>query len=146
MTKGHADTTVLEKAEPEKAKAAKSEAAKAEPWNTELENAGIYDLIGSYKNYYRDLHNKNVTEYFDSLVELSKIDIEQNRKTNSKIRETNNRINLLDRQIRKRTAVKVLLIVLTVIAALVVAGQISAMSQAQAGPELLQVLIALAGT
>ncbi|NLC67907.1 MAG: hypothetical protein GX754_03785 [Clostridiaceae bacterium] len=145
MIKGHADTPVLEKAEPEKAKAAKAEAAKTESWNIGFENAGIYDLIGSYKNYYRDLHNKNVTDYFDSLVELSKIDIEQNRKTNSKIREMSKRINLLDRQIRKRAAVKVLLIVLTVIAALVVAGQISAMFQAQAGPELLQVLIALAG-
>jgi len=109
----------------------------------ELEDGGIYDLIDSYKNYYRDLHNKNVTEYFDSLVELSKIDIEETRKINSEIREASSQINALNSRIRKRTAVLILLIVLTVAAALVILSQIAAM--VQAGPELLQLIITFVG-
>lgn len=109
----------------------------------ELENAGMFDIIGSYKNHYRDLHNKNVTEYFDSLVEMSKIDIEQNRETNRKIRETGNRVNELNARIRKRTAVKVLLIVLTVVSVLVVIGEITL--AVQTGQLLLNILIAFLG-
>lgn len=110
---------------------------------TELDNERMYDLIGSYKNYYKDLHVKNTTEYFDSLVNLSKIDIEQNRKINNKIREINSRINVLNRRIRIKTAMNILLILLTAAALLTVINRISVM--VQAGLELLHILIALAG-
>lgn len=107
------------------------------------QNEWLFDLLGWYRNYYWDLHNKNTTEYFDSLVRLSNIDIEQNRETNKEIRETVARINALNRHIKKRNAVKTLLIIMIILSALVVLGQLFQMFQAE--PELLEILVVIAG-
>ena len=107
------------------------------------QNEWLFDLLGWYRNYYWDLHNKNTTEYFDSLVRLSNIDMEQNRETNKEIRETVARINALNRHIKKRNAVKTLLIIMIILSALVVLGQLFQMFQAE--PELLEILVVIAG-
>ena len=46
----------------------------------------IYDPLSQYKNIYKNLHNKNTIEYFDSLVEKSKVDLSANKDTVTQIK------------------------------------------------------------
>lgn len=94
-----------------------------------LENEDLFDLIGAYKNQYKDLHNQNVIDYFNGLVKLSKVDIEQNRKTNEEINATNALIYTLNSKLKKLTAIKTLLIILAIAAGAVLVLQITSMTQ-----------------
>lgn len=109
----------------------------------ELDNEGLFDLLGSYQNIYKPRHLKNTTELFDSLVEKSKVDIPANQETNRKIKDAHSQIGQLAKRIRKRTAVKVLLILAIIAAVAAIASQIYVMTQT--GPEVLPLSIVFAG-
>ena len=44
-------------------------------------NSVIYNPLEEFESKYRELHLKNASEFFESLVQQSGIDIEQNRET-----------------------------------------------------------------
>ena len=52
--------------------------------DTRLENEVIFDLVDSYKNKYKDRHQKITIEYFEHLVRKSKISVWHNQETNKK--------------------------------------------------------------
>lgn len=85
-----------------------------------FDGENIFEPLLAYKNVYKDLFDKNATEYIDSLVEKSQVDIEANRETNRKIKKSETERNDLIKRINKNNFLRGFMIFLTV-AALVAA-------------------------
>ncbi|HQA56241.1 MAG TPA: hypothetical protein PLY58_04145 [Bacilli bacterium] len=81
---------------------------------TGFDGENIFEPLLAYKNVYKDLFHKNTTEYFDSLVEKSQIDIEANRETNRKIKKHESERNEVVKKISKQNALRGFLIFLIV--------------------------------
>ncbi len=72
----------------------------------------LYSPVESYKSCFKQLHNDNTTKLFNKLVDISKIDIESNRKT-SKERDENSDLNSNnDKAIKSSKRFKIISIVL----------------------------------
>lgn len=98
-----------------------------------LENEVIFDLVDSYKNKYRGLHEKNTAEYFDHLVRKSGISVRQNQKTNKKIKETESHIRELADRINKGNTRKKLLVGIIIVSAILILVQVMAMAEVGMG-------------
>lgn len=68
----------------------------------------IYEPLQAYKMVYKDLHHKNVTEYFDVLVKKSQIDVEANRQTVKRIHKYRKEHTRIIRQIQRQNTVRAL--------------------------------------
>lgn len=79
---------------------------------SEFNNDNIYEPLTAYKSVYKDLHHKNVTEYFDSLVEKSQVDVQLNKETNDNIVKVDAERYKVNKQITKITTLKTLMFVL----------------------------------
>ncbi len=79
-----------------------------------FDGENIFEPLLAYKNVYKDLYNKNTTEYFDGLVEKSQIDIEANRETNRKIKKHEVERTEIVKKINKQSALRGFLIFLSV--------------------------------
>ncbi len=62
----------------------------------------LYSPVDAYKNHYKQLHYNNSVNFFQRLVEKSRIDIEKNRKTNEKIAKNNTQATSNNRAIASR--------------------------------------------
>lgn len=110
---------------------------------SDFESEGLFNLLGYYKNHCREQHEKTAAEYFDSLVEKAGVDIEKNRETNRLLREKQGRAKKIGSRIAKRTAVKVLLVIVALVCGFVAGAQVAAMSKN--GADLVPVLVAIGG-
>ncbi|MDF2698516.1 MAG: hypothetical protein K0Q49_72 [Haloplasmataceae bacterium] len=115
----------------------------AELNSTGLEDEGIYEPLIVYKNIYKDLHHKNTTEFFDALVEKSKIDLQLNKETNGQIKKFDTERKEIISRINKRTAVNVFLILLIVASVIGIFYGISVLSQS--GYEISYVVLIIIG-
>jgi hypothetical protein len=101
--------------------------------NDGVEHENIYEPLMAYKNIYKDLHHQNTSDYFDSLVEQSQINVQLIKETNGKIKNLDSERLVIIKGIRKRTAVKILLIILIIAAIGSIAYGISILSSVGLG-------------
>jgi hypothetical protein len=99
--------------------------------------------LAQYKSIYKDLHDQHVKEYFDDLVEKSKVDQAANKTLNDTIKKTDSERNNVKKQISKLSGLKGLLIFLSIVS--IGATIYSIMQITQAGAETLYVLISVFG-
>src|SRR5690554_6400151 len=84
------------------------------PYSNDTDNMSLHKPLDGYKNIFKDLHNKNVTEKLDSLVLESNIDIASNHTTVKNIRQNEKRRDNLSKTIRNQKSLRTFLIVLIV--------------------------------
>lgn len=89
-----------------------------------LEIEYIHEPLAQYKNKFKDKHNQNVEEFFNELVEKSKVNVEENRDTVKQIKKTELEIANLKKRISKLNLGRSLLVFLMVISLVAVAVEI----------------------
>lgn len=75
----------------------------------------IFEPLVAFKNVYKEAFEKNATEYFDSLVSKSQIDVDANRATSKKIKDADGGRNEVIKKLKNKTALNGFLIFLTVV-------------------------------
>ncbi len=103
----------------------------------------IHEPLSEYKSKFKELHDRNVKEYFDSLVEKSEVDVEANKDTNKLIKKCDNEIALLEKLVSKSRMYKVFLILLAVI--FLFATVISIVLMTNTGFDWIKTLVAVVG-
>ncbi|MFA5503103.1 MAG: hypothetical protein WDA35_01800 [Bacilli bacterium] len=84
----------------------------------------IFEPLAAYKNIFKEKFNRNAQEYFDGLVEKSKIDIEANKETNRKIKKAVAEAEQLDKKIITKSGWRLFLIFLAVVSFIAFIGGI----------------------
>ena len=84
------------------------------PYSNDADNMSLHKPLDGYKNIFKDLHNKNVTEKLDSLVLESNIDIASNHTTVKNIRQNEKQRDNLSKTIRNQKSLRTFLIVLII--------------------------------
>ncbi len=84
-----------------------------------MDKGHIYEPITEYEKIYKELHAKNVSEYFEVLVEKSGVDEQENIETVKEIKRLNRKIDAIKEHLKKIKGLKTFLIVLTVISFIV---------------------------
>lgn len=79
-----------------------------------FDGENIFEPLLAYKNVYKDLFNKNATEYIDKLVEKSAVNVEANRDTNRKIKKNETERGDIIKKIGKQNFLRGFLIFLLV--------------------------------
>lgn len=79
----------------------------------------IYEPINEFDSKYRDLHAKNVSNYFENLVKESGVNEEENIETVKEIRSLEKELKIAENRIKKQKNTRTFLIVISVIAFLI---------------------------
>lgn len=79
------------------------------------EEKEIYDPLSSFKNEYRDLHKKNTEEFFEDLVNKSKVDVDANKVIVEKIEKGKLELERVNKRLKSNRVWKSILIFLIVI-------------------------------
>ncbi|NCA96972.1 MAG: hypothetical protein EOM77_02150 [Bacteroidia bacterium] len=79
-----------------------------------FDGENIFEPLLAYKNVYKDLFNKNASEYIDKLVEKSAVNVEANRDTNRKIKKNETERGDIIKKIGKQNFLRGFLIFLLV--------------------------------
>ncbi|MDY0294348.1 MAG: hypothetical protein RBQ71_00905 [Acholeplasmataceae bacterium] len=74
----------------------------------------IDEPLEQYDKVFRELHEKNTTEYIDQLIETSHVNPEENRTTVKAIRKKEDELRLTNKKISKYQGLKTLLIILAI--------------------------------
>lgn len=82
-------------------------------------NEALIEPLKYYTEQARQQHHKNANDYFDKLVDISGIDLDEHRKTIAQYKEQQEKISNLDRQISKYNTYRILLIVAAVIGVII---------------------------
>jgi hypothetical protein len=105
---------------------------------------GTYEPLNAYKNRYKDLHHNNTTEFFDSLVEKSQINVEQNQETNRKIRKLDSERTEFVSQIRKKRTWKIIAFLLILASIVSIIYGITSLVQSGLGiPQVVFVMVGI---
>lgn len=84
-----------------------------------MDNTHIYEPITEYDKKYKDLHAKNVSDYFEDLVKQSKVNEEENIETVKEIKKLQRQIDAVGKHLRKVKNLKIFLIIVIVISFIV---------------------------
>lgn len=74
----------------------------------------IDEPLEQYDREFRELHEKNTTEYIDKLIEKSQVNPDENRTTVKAIRKKEDELRLINKKISKYQGLKTLLIILSI--------------------------------
>lgn len=91
---------------------------KADEDNSLMEK--INTPVESFQSYFKQTHHENIVNFFDKMVEMSKIDIDANRLTNKKITENDKRIAGNEKAIKWQKIFKTFAIILMIISVLAI--------------------------
>lgn len=87
-------------------------------------NEYLLEPLKGYETYFKDTHDSNLKEYFNSLLEKSQVNEEQNRQTAAEYRKALADAQAVAKKIKKYKALRVLLIVCAVIGGILCLGAI----------------------
>ena len=76
----------------------------------------LYEPLKFYESYGKAEHDKNVREYFESLVSKSRVDAAANKATVAKYNQQMERVNHLDKKLKRYKVLRVFMIIFIVIA------------------------------
>lgn len=88
-------------------------------YTNDPDSMDLHHPLDGYKNIYKDLHHKNVTEKLDSFVEQSQVNILENKATVKDIRSKEKIRDNLAKTIRNQNSLKTFLIVLNIVLVIV---------------------------
>lgn len=80
-----------------------------------MDSNHIYEPVNEYDKKYRDLHKKNVSDYFEDLVKTSNVNEEENKLTVKEINKTRKTIEIEEKQIRKTKNLRRFVVILIII-------------------------------
>lgn len=86
-----------------------------------MDSNHIYEPVNEYDKKFRDIHKRNVEEYFEDLVEKAGVNEEENALTVKEIKKLQKEIKAVSENINKYKKLRTFLIILTVIAFIFVA-------------------------
>lgn len=79
----------------------------------------IYEPVNEFDKKYRDLHEKNVSDYFENLVKESGVNEEENIETVKDIRRLERQLRLAENRIKNQKNIRTFFIVVSIISLLI---------------------------